>query len=221
MRGKRTTDPNLDSESDLMMHKPALEAIRDGAPSPLSIIQIMRLGEAFVFQYRQHIPKNKCTKFDKAIRRNIEHAMFCSGLQAGERLAINRWREIGGLSDEAFAIIEKELKFIDAHYSQISALQVAATMQAVLDFMRQAQNGPGRPLKAGRANEKDFQILFEVSRRLGAQNDIEAWVAEIRNVVKEAFSAGRLPNRGDTKKESIDAHSRRVTSRLRAMLPAK
>ena len=85
MRGKRTADPGLHSDTDLLGHKSSLEAIGDGAASPLTELQIMRLGEGVVHQYKVSIPKNSRTKCDRAVRRNIEHALFAIGAFHGQK----------------------------------------------------------------------------------------------------------------------------------------
>jgi hypothetical protein len=216
MRGKRSPDPTLHSDSDLLQHKGPLEAIQNGAPSPLNVMQIMRLSAGLIYQYRASIPKNFRTKLDKAVRANLDHAMFFMALDEGQRLTLERLRDGDLIGQETFARMSAEFELARRHYVRVAAYKVVGLMNEIEAFIARSGKGPGRPLGRKSTLAQDFGLLAEAanSPNLG-QDDPACWVSEIREVIKRAIDRGELRQRGETPKDSIDIHSKRVSRMMR------
>jgi hypothetical protein len=220
VRGKRTADPGLHSDTDLLGHKSSVEAIGDGAASPLTELQIMRLGEGVVHQYKVSIPKNSRTKCDRAVRRNIEHALFAIGAFHGQKLTLERLRESGAISEEAFVRLSVEVDFSHNVVVRGAARQVAGLMRIIEGFLARSKSGPGRPPGKKSTLGDDIKLLTEAANRSElTQDDPASWARELREVVKAAYERGELEQRGETEKDAIDIHSKRLKAALR--LPKK
>jgi hypothetical protein len=215
-RGRRNPDPTLVSDIDLMTLRPSLQAIADGAPPAINIMQIARLCEGLLVQYRHRIPKNKRGYFDKIIKDTIEHAIGFTGILNGETLTLLRMHEKDFITTENGNRHLAEIDWVEAHYTKVAASQAIRTMDAVSSQVNSAGTGRGRkPAPVVCASEIDWQLLSESLERLTPdRGSIEAWCAEIRNVVANAIDDGRLPARGscDAPKEGKDIHSRRLQS---------
>ena len=170
MRGKRSPDPTLHSDSDLLQHKGPLEAIQNGAPSPLNVMQIMRLSAGLIYQYRGSIPKNFRTKLDKAVRANLDHAMFFMALDEGQRLTLERLRDGDLIGQETFARMSAEFELARRHYVRVAAYKVVGTHERNRSLHRKVR----KRTRAAARKEIDPCARFRVANRGRQQSESRA-----------------------------------------------
>lgn len=216
-RGKKAIDKNLIADDDLLSFEPYFEAYAAGADCPLTVLQITRFREGLNAQYPEAVPKNKRAEIKDATQTSIEHALGLTCILTGERLAIDTLLELGEISPEAHTKIVGQIEMADKRYREFAATVVLGAITLIKDYLSRKGEGGGRPANRKKYNATDHEIISKVAEKLTPdRGDPVDWVREIRLVVKEYLSDGKLPRRGETDKDSIDIHTQRLTRRSRS-----
>jgi hypothetical protein len=218
-RGKKPVDPLLVADMDLMTLRPQVQAVVDGASSVLDILQFARLTEGLVAQNRDQIPMKKRAEIDRAVSTTINHSVSLSGILQGERLTLLRMHEKGFITTDNANRHLAEIDFVERHYLKIAAQQALGMFDIVKKATSKKQKS-GRPFGAfNTSTATDWPLLIAALDRLTPErNNQEAHVAEIRQVVAEAIRSGQLDaHRGETSKDAIDTHAKRLRSKARRL----
>jgi hypothetical protein len=216
-RGKKTVDPSLICEVDIMSFRPQLASMATGAPGVLSIMQIARLQEGLLEQYRSRIPFKKRSKIEHAIRKMVEDALAISSFSAGERMSLLRMHEKGMIELDNANCHLAEIDFVEMHYKKVAAKQAIVIFDVISASLGRAGNGRP-PRQFFDSSEGDWQIIFKAIENIpNGCTDENLMFREIRKVVSEAVRNGDLDQRGSTPKESIDTHDKRLKSAVRRM----
>jgi hypothetical protein len=219
-RGKKAIDASLIADMDLMTLRPQVQSVVDGAPSVLDIMQFARLAEGLVAQSRDFIPVKKRAQIDKAVATTIEHAISITGILKGERLTLLRMQEKEFVTTDDAKSHLAEINFVERHYLKIASQQTLGMFDIVKTAVSKVPQR-GRPLGAFSGNNKqDWPLLIAALERLTPErSNQDAHILEIRRVVTEAVEAGQLDHdtRGETSKETIDTHAKRLQSKARRL----
>lgn len=216
-RGKRNVDPADVSEIDLLTLRPSLEAIANGATSRLTNMQLARLFEAVVAQYRTRLSPNDRSSFDRAARTTIEHAIGLSGITWGGLLVLESIDQ--GETSNVDDLIENqiyEIGFVASHYNRKMACQIINMMDVLAAKIRAVGSGGGRPVRPFVVDsDEDWRLLGAALERMTPERgQIEDWCEEIRRVVVDAAQGKTLERHlgapGDVKGQ-IDAYTKRLS----------
>jgi hypothetical protein len=211
-RGRRNPDPKNVSDIDLLSHREMLSAISEGAPSTVSVMQIGRICEAVVEQYRPLIPKNRRSEFDALVKSYIEDIIFYEGCAKGEALCLQWLNDRSAISNEFYEKYRDELRFIDQHYTSRMASVAVGLLNKIEERVRASGTGRGRkPGGVTRTAELDGKLLSAALSRLPPERlDHAALRLMVRHVVAEAVTRGSLGRLGETPEQAIDTHTKRV-----------
>jgi hypothetical protein len=218
-RGKKPVDARLISDIDLMTMRQQIQAVANGAPSVLNIMQFSRLNEGIIAQYREQIPVKKRAEIDKSVAIIMEHAISITCILKGEQLTLLRMHEKDFVKTDNGNRHLAEIYFVEQHYLKIAANQTLSMFEIIANSISGTQK-IGRPSGSFNANnEQDWLLIIAALERLTPdRNNHESHIEEIRHVVAEAVKSGQLDIRGETQKGSIDTHAKRLQAKASRLL---
>jgi hypothetical protein len=222
-RGRKNPDPKNVSDIDLLSLRPHFEAMAAREPSAgwnLSLVQIGRTIEALAAQHRDSVPTKQRTMLDKFVSETLDLIIFATSAARGSKETIALLSAFGSITDVDVLRASAAEIFVDENYRR----QAAERVLEIISWLQKwaANRNVGRPIGTYTFAEIDSRLLRQVARRtslLEAADQVTG--PEIRAVVREAVASGILEKiaRGNTAKENIDAHVRRLRRRIARLKP--
>lgn len=232
-QGVRKPDPKLQTDIDLGSHIPRMMAyvlgevprVSDEGKPEIQIPHLCTFMEGLLTQLPKRFPKGKVRDLQDRVRK-VTEICFATDFADVQKLSmLDGMLEFGDIDDACFqkwrAACETTAR---SHHRDSVGLAIELFLQIHRASERKPANRP-KGSNTKRSEGFDEEILRRTFEKVALNRTesngevelyftIEAAVAELRKTIQEGLDQDLLKPLGSTRKESIDAHCRRIRRKL-------